>query len=110
MGRGRMTVRRRYFQTAWVVRDIEIAMRNWVEQALVGPFFLLPHAPIGDCRYRGSEVAIDFSVAVAQVGPMQVELIEQHDSQPSPFTLDLPQPGIHHHVAATNDDLDADVA
>ncbi len=104
-----MAVRRSYFQTAWVVHDIGIAIHRWVEQALIGPFFLLPHSRIDDSRYHGSPVTIDISVAVAQVGPMQIELIEQHDGQPSPFTVDLPQPGIHHHIAATTDDLDADI-
>ncbi|MTD56535.1 VOC family protein [Amycolatopsis pithecellobii] len=104
-----MAVRRSYFQTAWVVQDLATAIPRWLEQALVGPFFVLPHSRIDDAVYRGSPVTPDISVAVAQVGPMQVELIEQHDKEPSPFTVELPSMGLHHHIAATTDDLDADI-
>lgn len=92
-----MTSRRSYFQTAWVVNDLEQAVHEWVNRAQIGPFFLLPHS------------RIDISIAVAQVGPMQIELIEQHGRQSSPFTVELPQAGAHHHIAAMTDDLDEDI-
>lgn len=104
-----MAVRRSYFQTAWVVHDLDSAMHRWIGDACIGPFFVLRHSQIDDPVYRGSPVMPDISLAVAQVGPMQIELIQQHDNEPSPFNLDLPSVGVHHHVAAATDDLDADI-
>jgi len=94
-----MTSRRSYFQTAWVVNDLEQAVHEWVNRAQIGPFFLLPHSRIDNSVYHGSPVTVDISIAVAQVGPMQIELIEQHGRQSSPFTVELPQAG----------DLDEDI-
>ncbi len=104
-----MTSRRSYFQTAWVVNDLEQAVHEWVNRVQIGPFFLLPHSRIDNSVYHGSPVTVDISIAVAQVGPMQIELIEQHGRQSSPFTVELPQAGAHHHIAAMTDDLDEDI-
>ena len=52
----------------------------------VGPFYLLEHIPFGQVYFRGKPLALDMSVAVAQWGEMQIELIEQHDTNASIYT------------------------
>jgi hypothetical protein len=106
-----LSPRKSFFQTAWVVDDVEASARAWAEQARVGPFFLLPHLSLENPAYRGRPSTIDISLALAQVGPMQIELIQQHDDGPSQYRDSVPAGhNAMHHVAAFSDDLDADLA
>jgi hypothetical protein len=94
-----------------VVDDVEASARAWAEQARIGPFFLLPHLSLEEPAYRGRPSSIDVSVAIAQVGPMQIELIQQHDDGPSQYRDSVPAGhDAMHHVAAFSDDLDAELA
>ncbi|NWK98298.1 methylmalonyl-CoA epimerase [Sphingobium lactosutens] len=99
-----------FFQSAWVVEDIDRAMHNWVS-AGVGPFHVVRRAQVQDLRYRGEPAQVDFSVAIAQSGPMQIELIQQHDDHPSHYR-DVYAPGEEgfHHVCRYTADFDADLA
>jgi methylmalonyl-CoA/ethylmalonyl-CoA epimerase len=72
-------------QLGFVVPDLEAAANHWIRLG-VGPFFMLEHIQFAECRYRGSPVRVDMSVAVAQWGEVQVELITQHDRTPSIYT------------------------
>lgn len=72
-------------QLGFVVPDLEAAARHWVSLG-VGPFFLLEHISFAEVRYLGRETRFDMSVAVAQWGGVQVELIHQHDAAPSIYT------------------------
>jgi methylmalonyl-CoA/ethylmalonyl-CoA epimerase len=58
-------------------------MQRWIATARAGPFFVNAHAGVENTRYRGEPMAIDFSGALAQAGPMQIELIQQHSDTPS---------------------------
>ena len=105
-----MGIRRNYFQTAWVVDDLETAMKRWLESSLVGPFFVVPHTQVEDPVYRGSPSELDMSVAMAQSGQMQIELIQQHSDGPSPYRDSVPAgTDAMHHVAAITDYFDADL-
>jgi len=73
-------------QNGYVVRDLEKAVAHWSEKIGVGPFFLLEHIPFGDVFFRGAPLCLDMSVAIAQWGEIQVELIVQHDSAASIYT------------------------
>ena len=73
------------FQVAWIVNDLESSIRRWIQTARVGPFFIIPHPILTNLQYRRHASTIDISVAVAQTGPVQVELIEQHSDGPSPY-------------------------
>jgi catechol 2,3-dioxygenase-like lactoylglutathione lyase family enzyme len=70
-------------QNGYVVRDIEVAMRYWSEVLGVGPWFHTPHAPIQDFTYRGDPSHPDVAIALANSGPLQLELIQQHNDAPS---------------------------
>lgn len=72
-------------QNGYVVRDIEAAMRHWTEVLGVGPFFYIERVPIEDFRYRGEPSPLEVSIALAQTGPLQIELIEQRNDAPSMY-------------------------
>lgn len=73
-------------QNAYVVQDIEAAVAHWSGKIGVGPFYLMEHVAFGAVQFRGAPLSIDMSVAIAQWGPVQVELITQHDATPSIYT------------------------
>lgn len=105
-----MQSRSRFFQVAWIVNDIEAAARRWVREANVGPFFILPHVKLDAVRYRGVPTGLDFSGALAQSGPMQIELIQQHCSSPSAYR-DVYAPGEEgfHHLCTMVADFDLEL-
>jgi hypothetical protein len=72
-------------QLGYVVPDIASAIAHWVERLEVGPFFYIDRQPVNDFTYRGEPSAPEFSVALAQAGPVQVELIQQLNDAPSAF-------------------------
>ena len=72
----------RLFQLGFVVDDLFAAARRWVETFAVGPFHVLPRMDVA-CTYRGADSMVDMQVAVAQSGPVQIELIQQHCDRPS---------------------------
>ena len=51
----------------------------------VGPFFLIDVAPVLDFTYRGQPSDARISIALAQDGPMQIELIQPLDDAPSMY-------------------------
>ncbi len=96
-------------QAAFIVKDVEKAARAWIAATGIGPFFLVPHIQLNEARYRGALVdGIDFTVAIAQSGGVQVELIQQHCDNPSAYRDTVPkgQEGFHHFCIYT-DDYDA---
>ena len=70
-------------QVGIVVRDIDKAMRHWVEVCGVGPWFYAERLPIDEFRYRGRRYDIEMSVALANSGDVQLELIQQRNDVPS---------------------------
>jgi methylmalonyl-CoA/ethylmalonyl-CoA epimerase len=72
-------------QLGFVVPDLEQAAQHWASLG-VGPFFALEHITFAECSFRGKPLQIDMSVAVAQWGEVQVELIKQYDDTPSIYT------------------------
>lgn len=73
-------------QVAFVVRDVERALRYWVETLGVGPFFLLREIAPDTFRYRGVvSPAPTLTIGFANSGDVQIELIQQHDDHPSAY-------------------------
>jgi catechol 2,3-dioxygenase-like lactoylglutathione lyase family enzyme len=72
-------------QNGYVVRDIEAAMRHWTERLGVGPFFYFERVPMENFQYRGKPSAIDVSIALANSGALQIELIQQKNDAPSMY-------------------------
>ena len=99
------------FQNAWVVDDIEQACLKWVSEMGIGPFFVTEYRNLfTDVTYRGEPAKLDMIVALAQAGPVQIELIQPlvdvcayRDSVPPG------QSGFHHMCVWTHD-IQADAA
>ena len=51
---------------------------KWVNEMGVGPFFLneYPNGTFSEVTYRGQPAELSMKVAIAQAGPVQIELIE----------------------------------
>ena len=98
-------------QNGYVVRDIEGAMRHWSATLGVGPWFYAERAPITDFTYRGAPSPIEVSIALANSGPLQLELIEQRNDAPSLYRdfLGAGHEGLQH-IAYWTEDFAADRA
>lgn len=85
------------------MRDLRSAIDRWLALG-VGPWFVLPEAAQA-MSHRGREVAPRISVAFANSGDLQIELIEQFDDTPSVYRefLDRGQEGLHHRAWWTDD-------
>ncbi|MEQ9145770.1 MAG: VOC family protein [Parvibaculaceae bacterium] len=97
-------------QNGYVVKDIEAAMNYWAHTMGVGPWLYLERAPIGDFRYRGEPSSLEVSIALANSGPLQIELIQQRNDAPSMYKdfLDAGHEGLQH-VAYWTEDFDRDL-
>ena len=72
-------------QMGFVVRDIDKAMRHWVEVCGVGPWFVAEKLPLDGFWYKEQPYDIHLTVALANSGDVQLELIEQRDATPSMY-------------------------
>jgi len=98
-------------QLGYVVTDIEKSMKYWAGTMGVGPWFYNPRVPIEDYRYEGKTYDVHNSVALANSGFVQVELIQTRNDVPSMYR-DFTQAG-HiglQHVAYWTQRFDADLA
>lgn len=72
-------------QLGYVVNDIEKAMKHWSGTLGVGPWFYNPKVPIVDYQYAGNHYEPHNSVALANSGFVQVELIQVRNDVPSMY-------------------------
>ena len=73
-------------QMGYVVRDIDAAMRHWVDACGVGPWFYAERLPLFAFSYRGvRHDGIHLSIALANSGDVQLELIQQRCETPSMY-------------------------
>lgn len=98
-------------QLGYVVDDIEAAMAHWHTVMGVGPWYYNPQVPIVNYRFDGQSYSPHNSVALANSGPIQVELIQIRNDVPSMYR-DFMQAGHRglQHVAFWTEDYDADLA
>lgn len=98
-------------QFSWVVNDLAEAAMRWHRTSGVGPFLVNRHLAITNPVYRGVQQRTDFSTAIAQAGPVQIELVQQHDDSPSCYRDTVPIGSeAMHHVAFIAPDFDAALA
>ena len=97
-------------QNGYVVRDLAAALRHWTTVLGVGPFFYFEHVKIDDFRYRGQPSSPALSIALANSGALQIELIQQHNDAPSMYRdfLQAGREGLQH-VAYWTETMDADL-
>lgn len=73
-------------QIGIVVRDIESAMRHWVEVCGVGPWFYTDKLVVTAFSYNGRRYDdVHGSIALANSGDVQLELIQQRCETPSMY-------------------------
>jgi hypothetical protein len=87
------------FQAAWIVPDLRKSVDRWVRTMGVGPFFLLEKIPL-EVSHRGVNRVVECTFALAQAGPLQIELVYQHSPGPSCYRDSVPNDDGFHHVAA----------
>ena len=85
-------------QYAYVVNDLDTAIRNWIETMGAGPFFVSRNHRGREHTYRGTPDDATFSYAFGQAGPAQVQLIQCMDDRPSVYRDMYPagSEGFHH--------------
>lgn len=96
----------RFFQMGFVVDDLVAAARRWAAVHGVGPFHVLPVVE-QIVVAAGVPSPVSVQIGVAQAGPVQIELIQQHCDRPSIFrawTLDGARP--FHQVATVTSSYD----
>jgi len=97
----------RFFQLGFVVPDLLRAATDWSHVHGVGPFHVLPPVRTA-CTYRGTDSEIDMQIAVAQTGPVQIELLHQRDDEPSIYRdLFAAHEGGFHQLCTVTFDYDA---
>ena len=98
-------------QLGYVVPDIEAAMDYWSRVLGVGPFFYAERVPVVNFTYRGAPSAPVTSVALANSGAVQVELIQQRNDAPTMYRDFVQAKGSGlQHVAYWTQNFDADMA
>ncbi|MFC3098451.1 VOC family protein [Alteraurantiacibacter palmitatis] len=98
-------------QTAFIVPDLEAAIRHWATDMRAGPFFVLPHLLVPGQTYRGAESRADVTLAMGFAGHMMIELIQPLDDNPSVYRETIEARGYgYHHMGIACADVEADVA
>ncbi|MBX3493749.1 MAG: VOC family protein [Parvibaculum sp.] len=85
-------------QNGYVVRDIEAALKHWTEILGVGPFFYIDRVKCDWFTYRGKPSPVEMSIALANTGDLQIELIQQRNDAPSMYLdfLNAGREGLQH--------------
>lgn len=92
-------------QNGYIVRDIRAAMDHWVNVMGVGPWYYIDKVKTDYFRHRGQDSAMEMSVALANSGDLQIELIQQRNDAPSMYKefLDSGREGLQHMSYWTRD-------
>ncbi len=81
-------------QVGYVVADIEKAMDHWASKLGVGPWFYKEDVGTTEFRYYGkASTPPRLSIALANSGDLQLELIQQRDDAPSLYLDTLKRNG-----------------
>lgn len=85
-------------QNGYVVRDIEAAMQHWIEVMGVGPWFYIEDVKTDWFTHRGQPSEVKMSIALANSGDLQIELIQQRNDAPSMYRefLEAGREGLQH--------------
>lgn len=71
-------------QMGYVVPDVEAAMHHWIHVCGIGPWFYAERLPLTSFSYMGRRHDdIHLSIALANSGDVQIELIQQRSDHPS---------------------------
>lgn len=92
-------------QNGYVVRDLRAAMDHWINVMGVGPWFYIERVKTDYFRHRGKDSNVEMSIALANSGDLQIELIQQMNDAPSMYKefLDAGHEGLQHMSYWTTD-------
>ena len=97
---------------AYLVEDIDVAMRDWVRQLGIGPWTCIRDIEL-DSTYNGAPLTLRIHEALAYAGSLQIQLVQSNNSPdvatPYQSRVLAGRWGMHH-VAYFSDDVDRDVA
>jgi methylmalonyl-CoA/ethylmalonyl-CoA epimerase len=94
-------------QHAFVVRDMDAALKYWVEVMGVGPFYRVDKARYREALYRNEPSLPQYSVAIAYWGESQIELVAPTSDTPSIYNefLEDGHDGLLHHMCVTVENM-----
>jgi glyoxalase/bleomycin resistance protein/dioxygenase superfamily protein len=92
-------------QNGYVVRDVRAAMDHWITVVGVGPWFYFDRVKVDYFRHRGQDSDVAMSIALANSGDLQIELIQQRNAAPSMYRefLEAGHEGLQHVAYWTKD-------
>lgn len=92
-------------QNGYVVRDIEAAMDHWINVLGIGPWFYIEDVKTDWFTHRGEASDVKMSIALANSGDLQIELIQQRNDAPSMYKefIDAGFEGLQHMAYWTED-------
>jgi hypothetical protein len=94
-------------QNAYLVDDLQRGIEQWLGLG-IGPWIVLRSFAQVDSEYRGQPTAPVVSIAFANSGELQIELIQQEDESPSIYKEFTDGGGSgFHHIAFWSEDFDA---
>jgi hypothetical protein len=95
-------------QLGFMSRDIDRSMRYFIDAWGIGPWFVLRNVT-NAMLYQGRPTEVEVSLAMANSGDMQFEIVSQHNAAPSLYTDALAHtPELHvQHVAVWTEDVAA---
>ncbi len=98
-------------QNGYVVRDIHATMKRWIEILGIGPWLYMEAIRPKDFLYKGQPSEPVMSIALANSGDLQVELIQPRNNAPTAYKdfLDAGHEGMHH-VSSWPDNYDERMA
>ena len=97
-------------QMAYVVEDIDAAMRTWIDELKVGPWHLIPSFGGVEPSYRGGPSDAEVALAMGFAGHMCIELIQPNDDKPSVWREGAERNGWgFHHFGVGSLDYDTDL-
>jgi hypothetical protein len=98
------------FQMAYVVEDIQAAMRTWADELGAGPWHLIPSFGGVEPSFRGAPTIAEVALAMGFAGHMCIELIQPNDDEPSVWREGVERSGWgFHHFGVGSLDYDADL-
>ena len=91
-------------QLGYVVRDIDRAIDGWLKNG-VGPWFFIERVETDYFRHWGVDSPLEMTIALANSGDIQIELIQQNNDAPSMYKefIDAGCEGLQHVAYWTTD-------
>jgi len=95
-------------QSAFITDNIEQSMADMTRLLNIGPWFLFENFELGDLHFRDQPADFQVTLALANSGHTQFELIMPLDDKPSPYREARQQSGWgFHHYGLSTPDFDA---